>query len=162
MADRIAVMSQGVLQAFDTPEDLYDRPKTLFVAGFVGNPPMNFTDVRVAADNGHVMARSDALGLAVPQARAEKVLKHGGTVRMGIRPEDIHVVDGDDGLVGEVNVVEPLGRDDLLDVRIGGEQFLVLADPHKRIRAGNPVRLRFDMDNVQFFDIETERSLLWN
>src|SRR5215207_1587149 len=49
MADRIAIMSSGKLQAFDTPETLYDRPKTLFIAGFIGNPPMNIVDVEVSA-----------------------------------------------------------------------------------------------------------------
>ena len=162
MADRIAVMHRGVLQACDTPEDLYDRPKTLFVAGFVGNPPMNFVDVTASADNGGFVVRNEAITLKVPVERGEKAAERSGAVRMGIRPEDIHVVEDNEDLVGTVNVVEPLGRDDMLDVRIGAEQFLVLADPHTHVRAGDQVKLKFDMVNVQFFDIQTEHSLLWN
>ncbi len=161
MADRIAVMHQGVLQAFDTPADLYDRPKTLFVAGFVGNPPMNFVDVEVFAENGHFRARNSSTSLVVPQERGEPAAGH-GKVRLGIRPEDIYVADGDEGIPAEVILVEPLGRDDMLDVRVGEDQYLVLADPQKHIRAGDHVKLRFDMNNVQFFDLQSERSLLWN
>ncbi|MBZ0298577.1 MAG: ABC transporter ATP-binding protein [Anaerolineae bacterium] len=161
MADRIAVMNQGVLQAFDTPEDLYDRPKTLFVAGFVGNPPMNFADVSVMAEHGGFTARNESIRLQVPAERGQKAAA-AGKVRMGIRPEDIHVVDEGDAVTAEVVIVEPLGRDAMLDVRFGSDQFLVLADPQKHIRAGDQVKLHFDMDSVQFFDLQSERSLLWN
>ncbi|HLV36591.1 MAG TPA: ABC transporter ATP-binding protein [Spirillospora sp.] len=161
MADRIAVMNYGVLQAFDTPTDLYDRPKTLFVAGFVGNPPMNFVDVEVAAENGHFVAQNESTHLQVPKERGEKAAGR-GKVRLGIRPEDIHVTDDESGIPADVALVEPLGRDDMLDVRIGSDQYLVLADPQKRIRPGDRVKLHFDMGNVQFFDLQTEQSLLWN
>lgn len=162
MADRIAVISMGHLQAFDTPDDLYDRPKTLFVAGFVGNPPMNFADVAVSAEDDRIVAHNEGIKLGVPKERGEKAVAHDGSVRMGIRPEDIHVVETGEDMIGTVNVVEPLGRDDMLDVHVGSDQFLVLADPQKRIRAGDEVKLRFNMANVQFFDLTTERSLLWN
>jgi inositol-phosphate transport system ATP-binding protein len=162
MADRIAVMNQGVLQAFDTPADLYDRPRTLFVAGFVGNPPMNFVDVTVSEESGVFVARSESLQLPVPRERGEPAAAVRGKVRMGIRPENIFVVQEGESVTGEVVVVEPLGRDDMLDVRVGTEQLLVLADPHKRIRAGDHVKLRLDETTVQFFDIQTEHSLLWN
>src|SRR5690606_25090624 len=92
MADRIAVMNQGLLQAYDTPEDLYDRPKTLFVAGFVGNPPMNFIDVSVSQDNGAFVAQNESLQLTIPKERGEKPAAQDNKVRMGIRPEHIHVV----------------------------------------------------------------------
>ncbi len=163
MADRIAVMNKGRLQAFDTPEDLYDHPKTLFIAGFVGNPPMNFVDVTVKPSNGHYVAQSSSLKLDIPADRAEKAAGR-PTVKLGMRPEDISLDDGDEpgSVKGEVYVVEPLGRDDVLDVRVGEQTFFVLADPERRTKPGDTVKLRFNTSAAQFFDPETERSLLWN
>jgi ABC-type sugar transport system ATPase subunit len=166
MADRIAVMHKGRLQAFDTPEALYDRPRTLFVAGFIGNPPMNLFDVTVTGGPDGFRAANDALALDLPAERAANAAAK-GRVKFGIRPEDIALVDsGTPGAIhGEVYAVEPLGRDDVLDVRIGEGAaplgVFVLADPEKRIRAGDRVALRFETATAQFFDPHTEASLLW-
>jgi inositol-phosphate transport system ATP-binding protein len=163
MADRIAVMNRGKLQAFDTPEDLYDRPKTLFIAGFIGNPPMNVIDVDVSSVGNQFVAQNGNLKLTIPAGRGEPAART-KQVKLGIRPEDIIVVNGDGSesdVTGEVFIVEPLGRDDMLDIVIGESHFYVLAEPKKRIRPGDKVNLRFDTDNVQFFDPHTEQSLLW-
>ncbi len=160
MADRIAVMNRGHLQAFDAPDELYDRPKTQFVAGFVGNPPMNFVDVEVTRANGHFVAAADSLRLTLGQARGEPAAAHDGAVVMGIRPEDIQIADEGE-VAGEIFIVEPLGREDLIDVRVGGHSFMLLADTESQHRAGENVKLNFDMEQVQFFDPRSERSLLW-
>ncbi|MCC6798862.1 MAG: ABC transporter ATP-binding protein [Anaerolineae bacterium] len=161
MADRIAVMQKGRLQAFDTPDDLYDRPKTQFIAGFVGNPPMNFVDVEIEQAGGEIFACNEALRIALPGERGARAAAHRGPVVLGIRPEDITVhADGD--VQGRVFVVEPLGRDDLLDVALGGATRVhVLADPQRKVRAGDAVALRLNTEKVQLFDGESERSLLW-
>ena len=161
MADRIAVMNGGHLQAFDTPEGLYDRPKTLFVAGFVGNPPMNFIDVQVTRANGEFLVQNDAMKIKVSGERGEKAAKKAGNVIMGIRPEDITLATDANGIDAEVFVVEPLGRDDMLDVHLGDSRILVLVAPTLRIQAGDKIKLNFDIEKVQFFDPETENSLLW-
>jgi len=167
MADKIAVMSNGVLQAYDPPEDLYDRPKTVFVASFVGNPPMNFFDVDIVDGDGDFRAKSDAIDLVLPRDRAEKAASSGGGVVMGVRPEDVYLVDdaapASDGLTltAEIVVVEPLGREDLLGVSINDVEMRVLVDKTKRARVGDSVDLLFDMSKVQFFDPASEKSLLW-
>ena len=161
MADRIAVMSGGHLQAFDSPDELYDRPKTQFVAGFVGNPPMNFVDVRVQASNGRFFAETESLRLEVLKERGAPPAGYDGPVVMGIRPEDIQIA-SNGSVSGEIFVVEPLGREDLIDVRVGQHSFLLLADTENRHQAGERVSLAFDMEQVQFFDPETEKSLLWH
>ncbi len=158
MADRIAVMKDGKLQAYDTPEELYDRPRTMFIGGFVGNPPMNFTEVEVSQSNGNFYARRQGLDLVVPQERGEKAAGKGEVV-MGIRPEDVTVVD--EGIPGEAYVVEPLGRDDLVDVLVGDSHIHVLADPALGLKLGDKLKLNFNTNKVQFFDPETEKSLLW-
>jgi inositol-phosphate transport system ATP-binding protein len=160
MAHRIAVMNDGHLQAFDTPEELYDKPKTLFVASFVGNPPMNFTNVNVSASNGHFVAKNNTIALNVA-TRGEKAAAHRDEVILGMRPEDITIApDGD--VTGTVFVVEPLGREDLLEVQVDKERFILLADTTANYKAGDTVRLKFDTDKAQFFDPKTQKSLLWN
>ncbi len=159
MADRIAVMKEGRLQAYCPPDELYDRPRTLFVAGFVGNPPMNFLDVEVVRENGEYHARRAGFDVVVPADRGEKAVDRGNVI-LGIRPEDVTIAD-DEGIAGEIYVVEPLGRDDLIDVRIGEISIHVLADPALGLRMGQTVRLNFNTHKVQFFDPQTENSLLW-
>ena len=160
MADRIAVMNLGHLQAFDAPDELYDRPKTRFVAGFVGNPPMNFLDVDVSPSNGRFLAAAESLKLPLGAERGEAPASHAGNVVMGIRPEDIQI-SADGGVSGEIFVVEPLGREDLIDVRVGAHSFILLADTEKKHRAGERVSLNFDMTQAQFFDSASGQSLLW-
>jgi ABC-type sugar transport system ATPase subunit len=159
MADRIAVMKDGKLQAYCPPDELYDQPRTLFVAGFVGNPPMNFAEVEVVRENGEYRARHQGFDIVVPPERGEKAIGRGKVI-MGIRPEDVSLA-AEDGIPGEVYVVEPLGRDDLIDVRINDFHVRFLVDPALGLRIGQNVRVKFNTHKVQFFDPETEKSLLW-
>ena len=167
MADKIAVMSEGVLQAYDVPEDLYEHPKTLFVASFVGNPPMNFFDVEIVRTNGDFHAKSKAIDLLLPHDRGEKAATAKGIVIMGVRPEDVYLVDDSTpsakGLTisADIEVVEPLGREDLVGVTMNDAQMRVLVDKTKGATVGDSAEFFFDMSNVQFFDPETEQSLLW-
>ena len=158
MADRVAVMKDGKLQAHATPDELYDRPRTLFVAGFVGNPPMNFLEVEVVRENGEYHARREGFDVVVPSERGEKAAGEGKVI-LGIRPEDVTA--GDEGTPAEVFIVEPLGRDDLINMHIGKASIHVLADPTLGLKMGQNVRLDFNTHKVQFFDPATEKSLLW-
>ena len=158
MADRIAVMKEGKLQAYDTPEELYDRPRTMFIGGFVGNPPMNLVEVEVAQSNGEFHACRNGFDITIPSDYGEKAAGKGQVI-LGIRPEDVTVAEA--GVPGEAYVVEPLGRDDLVDVQVGNAHLHVLADPALGIRLGDKLKLNFNTDKVQFFDPETETSLLW-
>ncbi len=159
MADRIAVIKDGRLQAYCPPGELYDQPRTLFVAGFIGNPPMNFVEVEVVRENGEYQARTNGFRVPVPPERAQKAAGLGKVI-LGIRPEDITLAD--EGIPGEIYVVEPLGRDDLVDVQIQDLHFRLLADPSLNLKIGDPVQVRFNTEKVQFFDPATERSLLWD
>jgi ABC-type sugar transport system ATPase subunit len=158
MADRIAVIQEGHLQAYCSPDELYDQPRTMFIGSFVGNPPMNFVDVEVVRENGDYHARREGFDVVVPPDRGEKAAGRGQVV-LGIRPEDLTVADR--GITGEIYVVEPMGRDDLIDVRIGEAGIHVLADPALGLRMGQNVALDFNTQKVQFFDPATEQSLLW-
>ncbi len=164
MADRIAVMQEGKLQAYAPPNELYERPRTIFIAGFVGNPPMNLFDVQVLREGERLLARRQNLEIELPPERGGRAAGKEEIIA-GVRPEDISLIPGaagsSEGAQGEVFVVEPLGRDNLVDVRIDDLHLFVLADPRQPLKIGDPVRLHFDGDKVQLFDPETELSLLW-
>ena len=159
MADRIAVIKDGQLHAYDTPTEVYDRPRTLFIGRFVGNPPMNIAEMEVSRENGAYHARRDGLEVVIPAERGEKAAAEGKVI-MGIRPEDVMI--SNEGIPGEIHGVEPLGRDYLVDVMIGDIHFYLLADPSLTLNSGDTVKLVFNMEKSQFFSKKSERSLLWN
>ena len=158
MADRIAVMKDGRLQDYNMPEELYDRPRNLFIAGFIGSPPMNFLEVEVLQENGYFNAHAGEIKWVVPPDRGKKV-EGKGKVILGIRPENVTVAK--DGVSGEIYAIEPLGRDNLIDVRIGEVHIHALVDPKLKLKMGENVKLDFNSEKIQFFDPETEQSLLW-
>mgnify|MGYP000477653110 FL=1 len=158
MADRVAVMKDGRLQAYCSPNELYDRPRTLFIAGFVGNPPMNFIEVEIVLRDGVYHAQRAGFDLPLLAERGGQAAGRGPVI-LGIRPEDVMIAE--EGIAGEVYVVEPLGRDDLIDVRIGDVHVHALADPNRRCKVGDWVHLRFNTQKIQLFDPKTEQSLLW-
>ncbi len=164
MADRIAVMKEGKLQAYAPPNELYERPRTTFIAGFVGNPPMNLFNAQVVQERDRYLVRRQGFEMELPPERGSRVTD-GGRVVVGVRPEAVSLIpsggEADTGIAAEVFVVEPLGRDNLVNVRIEDLHLFVLADPAQPLQIGDPVRLQFDGGKVQLFDPETEYSLLW-
>ncbi len=159
MADRIAVMKDGHLHAYDTPDEVYDRPRTLFIAQFVGNPPMNIFPVQLSRSGRKIHAKREGIDLIIPPVRGEKALGE-DDVLMGIRPEDVAI--RKKGINSVVYSVETLGRDHLVDAKIGESHFYVLANPSLNLKSGDNIKLEFNTDESQFFDAKSERSLLWN
>ncbi len=161
MADRIAVIKDGELQAFTDPESLHDRPGTLFIAEFIGNPPMNLFDVELQSETGGLFANlGDGARVAIPDSRKPKK-STGRRVRLGIRPQDIHV-GSKEGVDTEISLVEPMGRDDLIVCKAGNREVNFLVDPIKKLKMGDRIKLNFDMEKSQYFDLETGLSLIWN
>ena len=162
MADRVAVINRGHLEAYDTPEALYDRPPNRFVAEFIGDPKINLIPVDVARRDGSVGFRHAELGLdllAPVQPALPDGLPPNGL--LGIRPEDLHLVPPDQGDVrGEIYVVEPSGREKLVDVQSAENVFRVVAEPGFDGRIGDAVGLRFNREALHLFDRETETRLL--
>ena len=163
MADRIAVMREGHLQAFAPPEELYNRPKTLFVAGFIGSPPMNFLKATLIQENGKAVVRGAGFSVTLPDELGKVALERaaGREVIYGIRPEHM-AIDPSGEVSAEVYVIEPLGREDLIDCRLSDGTIVgVLAPAGIDVHPGENVRIRFDIAHSQLFDPETEHTLLW-
>ncbi|MBZ9905594.1 ABC transporter ATP-binding protein [Mesorhizobium sp. BR115XR7A] len=149
MADFVAVMHAGELQQMAPPADIYDRPANRFVATFVGNPPMNILPVALAEQCiavGGVMVPIQAPRLAT--CRASRA------VEIGLRPEDMSVAAPGTraALPGEIYVVEPMGNETLVNVRIGSGNVSVRAGRDFRGAVGANIGLTFDVSNACFFN----------
>src|SRR5690606_36063596 len=124
MADRVAVMRAGLIEQLSTPIELYERPANLFVASFIGDPPMNLLPMEYRPDGGKPQLVNSHLSVSLPEAaRAGLEQSSSNAVVLGVRPEDIRLVpEPVDGMpAGEVFMLERLGRATLVDVR-GGQQ----------------------------------------
>ena len=150
LADRVAVMSQGRLQQVGTPLEIYNRPVNTFVAGFLGNPPMNL----LAAEIGSGRVVSGDLSREAPAGAPN------GKVTLGQRPEDMHVVAPEEGdLRAEVYTAELLGDSTLVTVRFGSDLIAVKADKGVGVGMGDVVGVRFDRASLHFFDAATGARL---
>jgi ABC-type sugar transport system ATPase subunit len=156
LGDRVAVLRDGVLQQVAPPEELYGRPVNAFVAGFIGNPPMNLLPARVlAADGDHTTLAVGDQGLAVPNRRLAQALAPGTAVTVGVRPEAFaRAPDGDEGLRVVVEHVEQLGHETLTHVRLpGADDVRLVARLPARLSGarGEEIHLAPDPDRVYVF-----------
>lgn len=162
MGDRIAIMRDGIFQQVDHPSDVYDNPSNLFVGSFIGNPPMNFLYGQVQRTNGRVTVQVGEHELE-PHVVMEPLLKpyDGREVTLGIRAENMETLASptDDALAVEVLVVEPLGSQNLLTVKIGESLVKVSTHPDFPAVPGKTVWLRFPADKIRWIDRDTEKVL---
>lgn len=168
LGTRIVVMKDGVVQQVDTPQNLYDKPGNLFVAGFMGSPQMNFVDAKVLVENEKAsLALSDNTRITL-NAEKSKALINGGyngkTVTMGIRPENISDKETPDGKGAffdtRINVYELVGAEVFLYFDVAGVSMTARVDPKTEARTGSQVRLEFDTEKIHIFDKETELVII--
>jgi multiple sugar transport system ATP-binding protein len=162
MGDRIAVMSKGVLQQIGTPPELYDNPRNVFVAAFIGSPAMNFATATVS--DGALKVGGMTLALSGRPAKAAERRK-GKDVLIGFRPEDLQL-NGDAGsgavrIPAKVDVVEYLGHEELLHAHAEGHEIVALVPSDKRVRMGAEVEFSVPNEKLQVFDPETEENLTY-
>jgi multiple sugar transport system ATP-binding protein len=161
MGDRIAVMSDGVLQQVGPPPELYERPVNKFVAAFIGSPAMNFATVR--ADQGKLKLGEQLLHLSGSRAKIAEQ-RHGKQLEIGFRPEDLEIANGrGDGAVhfpAKVDVVEYLGKQELLHAQTEGNEIVALVSSDRKVQVGDSVEFTIPNDKLHLFDPETEESLV--
>lgn len=162
MGDRIAVMREGKILQCDHPTVVYDRPATDFVGGFIGNPPMNFLDAQVQRRNGAVEVAIGDFKLR-PHPLMEPLLRgyDGKPIVIGIRAENMEALaaPADDALKVRVLVVEPLGAQNLLTVKIGANTVKVSTHPSFEVAPDQELWLRFPADKIRWVDRESGRVL---
>ena len=168
MGDRIAVMRDGILQQLDTPQNLYDHPANMFVAGFIGSPAMNFFPGQLAPENNgqEIWVQTSGLKLKLPESLRGKLGSQSGReIIFGVRPEHIHsraeVRDADPSRTARVNVsvVEPLGSEVFAYLSANGHEFIARMDAASQPRPGENIETVFDTDHLHVFDKETEQAL---
>jgi multiple sugar transport system ATP-binding protein len=150
MADRIVVMRDGVVEQAGLPLDLYDRPATLFVAGFIGSPSMNLLKGSIRV-NGEPSFVTDG-GVKLPLKSAPSG-SNGRPCIYGIRPE--HLALGGEGMKAEVSVVEPTGSETQVFAKVGGQKFVGVFRDRVAARPGETLMVSPNLDAVHLFDIET-------
>jgi multiple sugar transport system ATP-binding protein len=160
MADTLIVMRHGIILQSGVPQALYDTPLCIFVAGFIGSPPMNFLPCTYDGSANGLLG--DSFTFPVPP-RLRPVLEgvQQSQVVLGIRPEDIivNVTPGPGAIVARVYMSEPLGRENLLTLQIGGAMLRALAPPEIQVGLDQTVGLTFPENRVHLFDKASERSL---
>lgn len=162
MGDRIAVIKDGTVQQFDIPDIVYDKPANYFVGSFIGNPPMNFMDGQVDSSNGSVAVYIGDFKI-IPEKDMQPLLKpyHNKTIILGIRAENMETLKqpADDALEVEVLVVEPLGSQNLLTIKIDKHIIKVETHPTFAVEPGMHVWLRFPEDKIRWLDQESGLAL---
>ena len=160
MADRIAVMHEGVLQQLGTPGEIYNHPVNEFVAGFVGEPPMNFLDCRIegAGDAASLVYDNMKLALTREQSRILEAKFVKDEVRLGIRPDDLTIEMGTDHgmeFSASIFVTEPLGGDMLIEAQLGQDRMTIKRKISELGQPGDPCGIAFNIEKLHVFDPES-------
>jgi multiple sugar transport system ATP-binding protein len=160
LADRVVVMNHGRIEQIGTPNDLYHKPVTRFVAGFIGSPAMNFLPCRLEEVGGRLNIRlTDRLAFPLP---ADRAARYQGIARedkllLGLRPEHIteangHREPGVEPFDAVLDVTEPMGMETLIYFTLEGAQICGRVDPNAGARAGAPLRLAVDLNNMHLLN----------
>ncbi len=155
MADKIVVMHDGLVEQIGAPLELYDKPKNLFVAGFIGSPAMNFLKGAVRL-NGKMEFEVSG-GARLPLAAAP-VGSDGRAAIYGVRPE--HFVLTDDGAEAAIQVIEPTGAEIQVVARLGGEEIIAVFRERHQFKPGDKIRLKPDPKLVHLFDETSGQRLI--
>ena len=163
MGDRICVMKDGIIQQFDTPQNLYNSPQNMFVARFIGSPQMNFLEVDVEKDgNGYALVKGET---RVPVDTAGLGSYVGKKVILGIRPEDLHIEEehlskaGSAVLPAKVDLDEMMGSEIYLYFMIDGQKMIARIPSRYGVKMGDQTKLAIDTDKIHIFDMETEEVI---
>ncbi len=164
MADKIAVINEGKLIQFDVSETVYDHPKDLFVAKFVGSPPMNTLVGKYEGKDAKSFISFSGFSLNVSEFREQLGDERlGSELVVGVRPSNIAVSkqkSGSDDVQAEVYATEPLGSETILDLKVGDDIVKAVVPPTFTSRTGETVYVAIDMDRIHVFDKQSELTLV--
>jgi multiple sugar transport system ATP-binding protein len=164
LGDRVVVMKDGVVQQVGEPLELYNDPATKFVAGFLGSPAMNFARVAIVERDGALRATSEGVNIKVPPHLADRLAAYKDReVTLGIRPEDLSIAHesepADGSVLALVEVVEKLGSEILLDLKVGRDTMVASVEPTAKAGYGDRIRIALNPGRMHFFDAETEAAI---
>ncbi len=169
LGTRIVVLKDGIIQQVDTPQNLYDKPCNVFVAGFMGSPQMNLINAKVVQSGEDVILMFGGNTVKLPEGKAQKLIEAGyvdTTVIMGIRPEDLNdsevIINANPDCVIEatIRVYELLGAEVYLYFDIDEVNCTARVNPRTTARPGDTIKLGIDMTKLHIFDKDTEQVIL--
>ncbi|MCJ8148757.1 ABC transporter ATP-binding protein [Shinella sedimenti] len=162
LADRIAIMKSGVIQQLADPNTIYNAPRNMFVAGFIGSPSMNFLRGEIVVKGGKPVFIANGVEFSLDGYAAGEPLEAGRKVVLGVRPEHVKVDEDATGAEvhqASVDIEEPMGADNLLWLKHAGHTLAVRVAGNRRFRPGTAVSLSFDMGLASLFDAATEERI---
>ncbi len=165
LGDRICVMNVGVIEQVGEPTVIFDHPASLFVARFIGTPPMNIFEGVLCAENGGLIFDGDSIRCPLPAEKAAMLRGHEGKkVCLGIRPRALHLIQEGTSpetvFEGRVELSEMLGEEVLVHIQSGDHKFITSVHPHEAAGLGNTViRLTPDLELAHVFDAESGENL---
>jgi multiple sugar transport system ATP-binding protein len=162
LADRIVVMNDGVIQQIGSPDEVYERPRNMFVASFLGNPPINYLSGAIESESGKLFFRRGALRVALPDGMLPPSGGASSDVVLGIRPEDVTSLGPSrDGAVlrGLVDSVLPIGSDRFLGLKVEGSDVFVRVEKQSHHREGETVAFALLPERLHLFDQTSGLSL---
>ncbi|MBQ3023291.1 MAG: sn-glycerol-3-phosphate ABC transporter ATP-binding protein UgpC [Clostridia bacterium] len=166
MGTRIVVMKDGIMQQVDSPQELYNNPCNIFVAGFIGSPQMNFCDATIVEENGKVCVKFGSNTIVLSDEKAAKAKQYvGETVIMGIRPEDLY--DDSETLEkyaasvvnADVEVTEMMGAETYLYLIVDGMNFIARVKPDSTAAINTTIKIALDPAKIHLFDKATEKVI---
>jgi multiple sugar transport system ATP-binding protein len=169
MGTRIVVMKDGLVQQVDTPQNIYENPTNIFVAGFIGSPQMNFAKSKIVKEGDVSYIVFGTAKLPIPEDKAKLIDKLGYTgkeVIFGIRPE--HLDDGDEFMReygnatfdANVEVIEHMGSETYLYLTANDNNFVARVEPTSKAKLDGSVKLAVNMNKMHIFDVETEKTIV--
>ena len=168
LGTRIVVLKDGIIQQVDTPQNLYNTPNNIFVAGFIGSPQMNFMDAKCTIKGNDVTLTVGKHVLKVPASKKQALIDggyDGKTVVLGIRPEDVHdsqafISNSPDSVIeSTIKVYELLGAEVFLYFDLEGTQMTARVNPRTTLRTGDHAVFALDMEKIHLFDKDTELTI---
>ena len=168
MGDRIAVMSNGVIQQCDKPLTLYNHPLNKFVAGFIGSPAMNFVEATVVRQSDGLAVDCGSFRLTLPHSKTELATPYiGKKVTFGIRPEDLYdskvplqiEANASNTFTADVDVTEPLGSEVEIYLKVADVDLHAMIDSSTEAKVGDRLEIVADMNKSHLFDNDTERAI---
>lgn len=160
LGDRIAVMKDGVIQQYNSPQETYDHPSNQFVAGFIGSPAMNFFPATATKEGDRAVLSGSSFKFVL--SPEQSTASFPDQVLVGVRPEDLDgpVSEGENTLGLKVSVIEQLGHTLLVYGYVDESQIVASLDPHQRIELDSVIRLSVNMETLHVFDPAMEQTVM--
>jgi len=156
LGTRIVVLNQGLVQQIGTPEEVFDQPANLFVADFMGSPPMNLIPATLVPDGvGAILKLNDGNQLTLPALTSALAKRGAGEVIVGLRPEAFALADGETGVSITAQLVESSGSDTFLTTELGGKAVTARLPGRTKVSTDGKIRLAVDTSRACFFDPAT-------